>query len=222
MNTVQRYRKADWSKVWHFRQFHGNFANITYFENMESLNSRWFCLGKRFQTFFGGMDVVALRWYSPAWRWKVHLDAMQFFVGVLWQNAPSVAGGTVGRQVARQSRPRVAAARQHTHVGPLLVPGMCAPTETSLLVPGANAEPLSRLKERAPFTVCFPATTSLSHNVYNIQLLVLRSLRSALQSSINVPFFEAMFQSLVRCLTGLRLSEFFFRYLSQLSSPELS
>ena len=94
MNTVQRYRKADWSKVWHFRQFHGNFANITYFENMESLNSRWFCLGKRFQTFFGGMDVVALRWYSPAWRWKVHLDAMQFFVGVLWQNAPSVAGGT--------------------------------------------------------------------------------------------------------------------------------
>ena len=58
MNTVQRYRKADWSKVWHFRQFHGNFANITYFENMESLNSRWFCLGKRFQTFFGGMDVV--------------------------------------------------------------------------------------------------------------------------------------------------------------------
>ena len=151
----------------------------------------------------------------------MHLDAMQFFVGVLWQGAPSVAGGTVGRQVARQSRPRVAAAHQHTHVGPLLVPGMCAPTETSLLVPGANAEPLSRLKERAPFTVCFPATTSLSHNVYNIQLLVLRSLRSALQSSINVPFFEAMFQSLVRCLTGLRLSEF-FRYLSQLRSPELS
>ena len=139
----------------------------------------------------------------------MHLDAMQFFVGVLWQNAPSVAGGTVGRQVARQSRPRVAAAHQHTHVGPLLVPGMCAPTETSLLVPGANAEPLSRLKERAPFTVCFPATTSLSHNVYNIQLLALRSLRSALQTSINVPFFEAMFQSLVRCLTGLRLSEFF-------------
>ena len=143
MNTVQRYRKADWSKVWQFRQFHGNFANITYFENLESLNSRWFCLGKRFQTFFGGMDVVALRWYSPAWRWKVHLDAMQFFVGVLWQNAPSVAGGTVGRQVARQSRPRVAAARQHTQVGPLLVLGMCAPTETSLLVPGANAELLS-------------------------------------------------------------------------------
>ena len=112
-------------------------------------------------------------------------------------------------QVARQSRPRVAAAHRHTHVGPLLVPGMCAPAGTSLLVPGANAEPLSRLKERAPFTVCFPATTSLSHNVYNIQLLVLRSLRSALQSSINVPFFEAMFQSLVRCLTGLRLSEFF-------------
>ena len=114
-------------------------------------------------------------------------------------------------QVARQSRPRVAAAHQHTHVGPLLVPGMCAP---------AGAEPLSRLRERAPFTVCFPATTSLSHNVYNIQLLALRSLRSALQSSINVPFFEAMFQSLVRCLTGLRLSEF-FRYLSQLRSPEL-
>ena len=127
---------------------------------------------------------------------------------------------TFGRQVACQSRPRVAAARQHTHVGPLLVPGMCAPAGTSLLVPGANAELLSRLEERAPFTVCFPATTSLSHNVYNIQLLALRSLRSALQSSINVPFFEAMFQSLVRCLTGLRLSEF-FRYLSQLRSPEL-
>ena len=111
-------------------------------------------------------------------------------------------------QVARQSRPRVAAAHQHTHVGPLLVPGMCAPAGTSLLVPAAGAEPLSRLRERAPFTVCFPATTSLSHNVYNIQLLALRSLRSALQSSINVPFFEAMIQSLVRCLTGLRLSEF--------------
>ena len=123
-------------------------------------------------------------------------------------------------QVARQSRPRVAAAHQHTHVGPLLVPGMCAPAGTSLLVPAAGAEPLSRLRERAPFTVCFPATTSLSHNVYNIQLLALRSLRSALQSSINVPFFEAMIQSLVRCLTGLRLSEF-FRYLSQLRSPEL-
>ena len=57
MNTVQRYRKADWSKVWHFRQFHGNFANITYFENLESLNSRWFCLGKRFQT--AAVDGVA-------------------------------------------------------------------------------------------------------------------------------------------------------------------
>ena len=117
---------------------------------------------------------------------------------------------TFRRQVACQSRPRVAAARQHTHVGPLLVPGMCAPAGTSLLVPGAGAEPLSRLKERAPFTVCFPAATSLSHNVCNIQLLVLRSLRSALQSSINVPLFEAIFQSLVRCLTGLRLSEFWF------------
>ena len=57
MNTVQRYRKADWSKVWQFRQFHGNFANITYFENLESLNSRWFCLGKRFQT--AAVDGVA-------------------------------------------------------------------------------------------------------------------------------------------------------------------
>ena len=72
------------------------------------------------------------------------------FVGVLWQ-------------VRRQS-PEGRAARQHTKVGPLLLhtrlarccccccQGCAHQLETSLLVSGATAAPLSRLRERAPCT----------------------------------------------------------------------